>query len=1477
NFRDTVFSQSPLYIFYTTGTYKVKLTTTNICGADNDSFDMCIDTTFTPIISCSNDTGCFPFTTTFHLFPGDTSLCFAKNFQWFVTYQNNQTNCPNNVIGHVYQGGTSSTSQNPIIKFVKPGTYIVYASVLSGCGYLASTAITIQALSKPIPFILNSGVADCGSITQTFHDTISKLCNQALVTQQLWEFGGGTPATSLLLQPTATFNTPGVHKIKCILSNFCGSIYDSIFDTVLAQPLVNAGNDFSICKGIGDTIKASIISNGTNFSYSWNPHLWISGVSSIRPFAYPPYDTTYVLTATYGNNCFGSDTVNVHVNPTPILVVQNIKPAICEGDTAIIYVTGGSNYTWTGNNLLNNNNDTIYATPTSTSTYVVSCTNNFNCTSSVSTIVNVNPKPIVLVSPSAINTICLGNNITMIASGAINYSWSPNVALSNISGSSTVASPVVNSTYVLTGTNNLGCKDTIHFLINVNGNQSTGGYAVQDTICAGESTLLIASGSTSYSWAPPFTLNKSIGDTVLASPITTTTYLLTGAPQSGCPDTALVKVYVHPYLNFNVTHSNPVICKNQTVDTINISGGSNYVWQNPITNLQFISVTNVIASPTITSTYTVTGINNLGCSISSAIAVSVDSVPLPSFSHNSTVCVNSPVNFVNTTSSVFKFLWKFGDGDTSTLISPIHIYKATGKYQVKLIAQNNAGCMDSIFDSITIMTLPSSSFLVQPKTGCGPLSVSFNNTSSNLNASYNWSLGNGTNFSGTVPPITIYPSPFKNDSIFVVQLIATNQCGNQISSDSIIVKAKPTADFGCNVIVGCSPLTVTIVNTSLGSNLNSLWNFGDGTSSSLFNPTSHQFISNNKDSIYFVQLIVSNTCGIDTVEKAITVKANTLSSTINVSPTTGCAPFTTQFTSFTSGATSLYWNFGNGNFSTQPIVQETFLNAGTYQVFLYSNNGCSYDTQQVLVFVNPPLKIKFTASNSNICAGNSILFSNTTNGLSNIQWNFGDGKFGTSSNELHPYTNSGNYIVTLIGTSSMYGCIDSAKQNIIVNPTPVISITPSQIIICQHQVIQFNNSSANTNYHNWNFDDGNMSNQFSPSHQFTSSGNFNVVYIASNIYNCFDTSYFSIVANPVPVASFSTSLSAPCILPSTLTIFNSSIGANNYLWDDALGNNSSNTNPTFIYQQGGNFNIQLIASNNFNCSDTIINSINVTQPLHAGFQTFPLSGCMPLGVLFIDTSSNANYHQWYFGDGFTSQNLSINHTYINTGIYSITLKIEDAQHLCKDSITKSNWINVLQKPTAIFTYEPLFTPIPEVGIHFHNHSINANNSIWNFGDGVEISTTDTLVKHNYSKYGIYNVMLIAIHSNGCADTTYLEVKTEYLQNLTMPNAMMPMAGASDEVKVFKPKGIGIKKYHIEIFSTWGEKIWESSDLDEHGSPKEFWDGTYQGNDATKKGMLMPQDVYVWKAEAVFADENIWKGNTYDGVKFSNTGTISLLR
>jgi PKD repeat protein len=1400
-----------------------------------------------------------------------------KVFTWYISYVQFQPNC-SNIGSYGFINGTSNHSKNCDISFYIPGIYSVYADVASGCGSQASTSITIQNFSKPIPYLLNTGFSACGSITAHLKDSVSKLCNQASVFQHLWSFSGGTPATSTLLQPITTFNTAGPHLIKVGITNFCGTVYDSIFDTILAQPIVNAGPDITICKGQGDTLKASIITNGGTFTYNWNPNLWISGFSSIRPFAYPPYDTTYILTATYGNTCIGHDTVNVHVNPVPPLVIHNIKPAICFGDTAIIYATGATNYVWTGNQIIGNiNNDTIFAIPTSTSTYTVASTNNFNCTTTLTTSVSVNPIPIVQVSPSAINTICFGNNITLQASGANTYSWSPSASLSTTTGITTIASPTINTIYILKGTSILNCSDTVQFIINVNGNQSTNGIAINDTICAGDTTLLIATGSSSYSWSPPFTLYQISTDSVLAFPTTTTNYLLTGAPLSGCPDTATVRVYVHPNSNFTITHSNPIICKNQNSDTINISGGSNYSWQLPTTNLQILTTTNVIATPTITTTYTLNGTNNLGCTIASQIIVYVDTVPQPKFSHPAVTCTGTGVSFINQTISSANFKWYFGDGDTSILLSPIHIYTTAGKYTIKLIAKNNAGCSDSIFDTINIIESPISKFTLNQKIGCGPLTVSFTNTSTGYNNTYGWSTGNGNTYATTVPPNITYPIPFKNDTIFIVQLIATNQCGSKIFTDSIKVKAIPKAAFGINTAVGCSPFNLSIVNISNGSPTNYIWNFGDGNTSNLFNPISHQYLAFNHDSIYSLQLIASNSCGTDTMIQPILIHPNSLTSLISLTPTQGCAPFTTTFTAYASGATSLYWKFGNGNFSTQTTSTQTYNSQGNYTIYLFASNGCSYDTQQVALFVNPAMNLSFTASRTTICEGSSILFSNTTTGLSNTIWEFGDGTIGSNSNALHTFTTAGNYTVKLIGTSAHYGCVDSISKLIIVNPSPINNINFSPTIPCAFNQVVFTNTSTNALYHAWNFGDGNTSNNFSPTHNYALDGNYIITYIASNNFGCADTSIIQLTVNPTPTASFTTNTTAPCILPATVTTFNSSMGANNYLWNDGNGNSSNNIQPTFNYAFGGTFLINLISQNAFGCADTFSVPTTIYPSLHAGFEALPQIGCLPLQVLFTDTTTGASYHNWYFGDGQTAQGISINHTYTTAGIYNVSLKIADAAKLCSDSIYKSNWINVLAKPVANFKYDNLFTPIPEVKINFYNQSKDANNSVWYFGDGTNLSTSDTIVKHTYSKYGNYEVMLIAIHSNGCADTIIQKIEIEYLQNLILPNAMMPLAGVGDEVKIFKPKGIGLKKYHVEIFSTWGEKIWEASQLDEHGSPTEFWDGTYQGNDASKKGMLMPQDVYVWKAEAVFGDENIWKGNTYDGVKFSNTGTITLLR
>ncbi len=80
----------------------------------------------------------------------------------------------------------------------------------------------------------------------------------------------------------------------------------------------------------------------------------------------------------------------------------------------------------------------------------------------------------------------------------------------------------------------------------------------------------------------------------------------------------------------------------------------------------------------------------------------------------------------------------------------------------------------------------------------------------------------------------------------------------------------------------------------------------------------------------------------------------------------------------------------------------------------------------------------------------------------------------------------------------------------------------------------------------------------------------------------------------------------------------------------------------------------------------------------------------------------------------------------------------------------------------------------------------------------------------------------------------------------------------------------MKSYHIQIYDTWGNLLWESRELTDDGQPKESWDGYY-------KGVLLQQDVYVWKAAATFIDGTTWEGQHYPSGEIKPTGTVTILR
>ncbi|MBK8683833.1 MAG: gliding motility-associated C-terminal domain-containing protein [Bacteroidetes bacterium] len=226
--------------------------------------------------------------------------------------------------------------------------------------------------------------------------------------------------------------------------------------------------------------------------------------------------------------------------------------------------------------------------------------------------------------------ICIGNAVTFTANGANLYAWSG--GLSN--GIS--FNPTSSSTYTVTGTDANNCNNTNTISLTVNPLPNVNSTPALATICFGQSMTLNGTGATTYTWSGgvlnniPFTINNS------------TTYTVTGTDANGRSNTNTKLVTVNPLPTISVLPSNPAICLNQSVN-LTAGGGSSYVWS-PATGLNQTTGATVSASPTGSTSYTITGTSVNGCSNTISNTVTIN--PLPALSatpSSATICIGDSV------------------------------------------------------------------------------------------------------------------------------------------------------------------------------------------------------------------------------------------------------------------------------------------------------------------------------------------------------------------------------------------------------------------------------------------------------------------------------------------------------------------------------------------------------------------------------------------------------------------------------------------------------------------------------------------------------------------------------------------------------------------------------------------------------------------------------------------------------------------
>ena len=186
-------------------------------------------------------------------------------------------------------------------------------------------------------------------------------------------------------------------------------------------------------------------------------------------------------------------------------------------------------------------------------------------------------------------------------------------------------------------------------------------------------------------------------------------------------------------------------------------------------------------------------------------------------------------------------------------------------------------------------------------------------------------------------------------------------------------------------------------------------------------------------------------------------------------------------------------------------------------------------------------------------------------------------------------------------------------------------------------------------------------------------------------------------------------------------------------------------------------------------------------------------------------------------------------------------------------------------PYAGFNVTPDFKNV-QGRTKFDNISIYATHYLWDFGNG----NTSTVVNpiEVYEKDSTYIITLASMNEYNCTDTaTY--VLDVFFKGLYFPTAFTPN-NPNDEVSKFQPKGVNLVKYRVQVFDMRGNLLWESDKLDENGSPVEAWDGY-------SNGLLMPQGLYIWKAEGVFRDGSNWKGSELQSGNPQPHGTVTLIR
>lgn len=428
-----------------------------------------------------------------------------------------------------------------------------------------------------------------------------------------------------------------------------------------------------------------------------------------------------------------------------------------------------------------------------------------------------------------------------------------------------------------------------------------------------------------------------------------------------------------------------------------------------------------------------------------------------------------------------------------------------------------------------------------------------------------------------------------------------------------------------------------------------------------------------------------------------------------------------------------------------------------------------------------------------------------------------------------------------VEVTDINGCVNTDEMVLQVDPVPNITLDPSSDFMCYGDDVSIE-AVGNADDLTWTADppDASLSGQENNAIINVSPLETTTYTLVGNVmgFDCPATLTQTINVKPELFSTFEIQDDKVCENAAFIVNYTGNAGGTaTYTWDfdGASVNSGSGVGPYDLqWTTEGNKIITLEVEEDGCPAEPYILDLDVIRSPVADFASDVFNGCSPLDIEFNSTSTNTTgnvSYSWDFGNSSNANTETANTTYSFPGQYDVSLSITN-DGLCSDSKTVNAFIEAYETPIAGFDPVPPESILEdnEATIDFSNTSISGDDLTysWNFGDSE--TSTSASPSHVYTEAGEYTVTLDIITENGCESSTEMNVTVHPDFVVYAPSVFSPNGDGLNDV--FEIKGIGLKKFNLQVFSRWGELIFESTNIEDQ------WDGKYNGE-------FVPTGTYVY--------------------------------